>query len=280
MGFLERIAREYSHLTKSQQRLADFITGSYLDAAFLSSTELASQLDLDPGTVTRFAQRLSYDGYPELIDDVQDLVKRELRDIWEPTGDTPTAADLFRQGIDNGRRNLEEIIIRNPPETVERAVSMLENAKHIFILAPNMVAYHQGCLLRCWLLTAGFPECDVCSDLMAMSLCLRDAGEGDVFIGMGYTKYAVDVGTALRHARAKGASTIGLVGTVTCAIAEACEVNLLCPSHSPAPAPSLLAAGGAVCVLGEVLMLRREAEVEEGLHRLRDEYQALLEGRG
>lgn len=279
MGFLERIAREYSHLTRSQQQLADFITSSYLDAAFLSSTQLASQLDLDPGTVTRFAQRLGYDGYPELIDDVQDLVKRELRDIWEPIGDTPTAADLFRQSIDNGRRSLEEIIIRNPPGTVEKAVSMLENARHIFILAPNAVAYHQGCLLRCWLLAAGFPVYDVCGDLLSMSLCLRDTGEGDVFVGVGYTKYAADVGAVLRHARAKGAWTIGLVGTVTCAIAEACEVNLLCPSRSAAAAPSCLAAGGVIWVLAEVLMLRKGAEVEESLHRLRDGYLALLEGR-
>lgn len=278
MGFLERIAREYSHLTKSQQLLADFITGSYLDAAFLSSTELASQLDLDPGTVTRFAQRLGYDGYPELIDNVQDLVKRELRDIWEPAGDPPSAADLFRRGIDNGRRNLEEIIIRNSSRTVERAVSMLENAKHIFVLAPNAVAYHQGCLLRCWLLAAGFPVYDVCGDLLSMSLCLRDAQKGDVFIGLGYTKYAPDVAVVLHQARMRGAWTIGLVGTVTCAIAEASEVNLLCPSSSPAGVPSLLAASGAVWVLAEVLMLRKGVEVEEGFRRLRDEYHALLEG--
>jgi DNA-binding MurR/RpiR family transcriptional regulator len=266
MGFLERIAQEYSHLTRSQQRLADFIAGSYLDAAFL-------------GTVTRFAQRLGYDGYPELVDDVQDLVKRELRDIWEPAGDRPTAADLFRQGIDNGRRNLEEVIVSNPPEAIDKVVRILENARRIFILAPNAVAYHQGCLLKCWLLAADFPVRGVCGDLLSMSLCLRDAGEADVFIGVGYTRHAVDVGTALRQARSKGAWTIGLVGSVTCAIAEACEVNLLCPTRSLAPMPSLLAAGGAISVLVEVLLQRKGAEVERGLHNLGDAHRALLEGR-
>jgi len=280
MDFLERIRREYSHLTKSQQRLADFITSSYLDAAFLSSTELAAQLEVDPGTVTRFAQRLSYEGYPELIDDVQDLVKRELRDVWEPPAEEPTIADLFRQSIDNGRRNLEEIIICNPSERIEQIVAILEGAKRIFILTPSAVAYHQGCLLKYWLLAADFPVYEVCGDLLSMSLCLRDAREGDVFIGVGYTKYAVDVGTGLRQAQAKGSRTIGLVGTVTSPIAEACEVNLICPARSLVAMPSFLAVGGAISVLFEVLALRKGAEVEEGLQRFWDSYQALMEGRG
>ena len=279
MDFMDRIRREYSCLTKSQQRLADFITSSYLDAAFLSSTELAAQLEVDPGTVTRFAQRLGYEGYPELIDDVQDLVKRELRDIWEPPAEEPTIADLFRQGIDNGRRNLEEIIIRNPIERIEQIVAILEGAKRIFILTPGAVAYHQGCLLKYWLLAVDFPVHNVSSDLLSTSLYLRDAGEGDVFIGVSYTKYAVDVGTALRQARAKGARTIGLVGTVISPIAEACEVNLICPARSLIALPSFLAVGGAMSVLFEVLALRKGVGSEEGLQRLRDSYRALMKGR-
>jgi DNA-binding MurR/RpiR family transcriptional regulator len=279
MGFLERIVREYSSLTKSQQQLADYITGSYLDAAFLSSTELASQLDLDPGTVTRFAQRLGYDGYPELVDDVQSFLKRELRDIWQPAAASPSVADLVRQGIDNGRRNLEEVIIRNSPETFEKTVNALEHATRICVLASNPLAYHLGCLLRYWLQIGGFPVFDVSQDLMGMSLCLRDAGEGDVFVGVGSGEHAEDVGSVLRQARAKGAGTIGIVGSGVCAIAETCELNLYCPTRSSTPAPSMLAADGLLFILAEVLLLRKGSEVEEGLQRLEDGYRAILEER-
>jgi len=280
MEFLERIRREYSHLTKSQQTLADFITSSYLDAAFLSSTELAAQLQLDPGTVTRFAQRLGYRGYPELADDIQELVRRELRDIWEPPAEEPTIADLFRQSIDNARRNLEEIIICNPSERIEQIVTILEEARRLFILTPTAMAHHQGSLLKYLLLAADFPVCEVCGDLLSMSLCLRDAEEGDVFIGVGHTKYGGDVGTALRQAQAKGARTIGLVGTVTSPIAEACEVNLICPTRSLVAMSSFLALVGALSALFEVLARRKGAEAEEGLQRFWDSYQILMESRG
>ena len=279
MEFLERIRGEYSNLTKSQQRLADFITSSYLDAAFLSSTELAARLNVDPGTVTRFAQRLGYEGFPEMADDVQGLVKRELRDIWEPPAAEATIGDLFRQSIDRGRRNLEEIIVYNSSERIEQVVGILEEAKRIFILAPNIVAYHQGCLLKQGLLAIQFPVREVCGDLLSMSLCLRDAGEGDVFIGVGYTSYATDVETALRRAQAKGARAIGLVGSVTCPVAEACEVSLICPTHSPVPWPSFLALAGTLSALVEVLALRKGVEAEKSLRCLQESFQKIIGGR-
>jgi DNA-binding MurR/RpiR family transcriptional regulator len=279
MNFLERIGQEYSHLTRSQQRIADFMAGSYLDAAFLSSTELAAKLEVDPGTVTRFAQRLDYDGYPELVRDIQELIKRELRDIWEPPSGEPTIADLFRQGIDNARRNLEEIIICNSAEKIEQIVDALEGAERIFILSPTALAYHQGSLLEYALLAAGFPVRGVCGDILSMALRLRDARQGDVFIGLGSTKYAVDVASVLRQAQAKGARTVGLVGTMTCPTAEACEVNLICPIHSLVTFPSFLALTGAVFALFEVLALRRKAEVERALEDLERHCEAIVAGR-
>jgi DNA-binding MurR/RpiR family transcriptional regulator len=280
MTFLERVGREYSHLTKSQQRIAEFMAGSYLDAAFLSSTELATKLEVDPGTVTRFAQRLGYDGYPDLIGDVQKLVKRELRDIWEPPIGEPTAADLFRQGIDNARRNLEEIIICNPGEKVEQIINILESAKRIFILSPTALGYHQGSLLRYSLLAADFPVHDVCGDILSMALRLRDARKGDVFIGLGSTKHAADVAAVLRQVKMKGAKTVGLVGTMTCPTAEACEVNLVCPARSLVTFPSFLALTGAIFALFEVLVLRRKAEIEQVLQELERSCEAAVEGRG
>lgn len=280
MDFLERIGREYAHLTKNQRRIADFMAGSYLDAAFLSSTELAIKLEIDPGTVTRFAQRVGYDGYPDLIRDIQELVKRELCDIWEPPTDEPTAADLFRQGIDNARRNLEEIIICNPSERIERIVDILESAERIFILCPTALAYHQGNLLKYSLLAVDFPVHDVCGDILAMVLRLRDAKKGDVFIGLGSTTYAVDTASVLHQVKTKGARTIGLVGTMTCPTAEACEVNLICPARSLVTFPSFLALTGAVFTLFEVLALRRKPGVEEALQELSCDCEAIVEGRG
>jgi len=265
MDVQERIRQHYGSLTKGQQGLADLIAGSYLDVAFLSSTELAARLNVDPGTITRFAQRLGYEGYPELADGIQELVRRELRDIWEPPGPEPGMADSFRQSMDRGHRNLEEMIVCNPREVIEEVVRILERAPRIFILAPDPAAYHLGWLLKCGLMAAGLPAREVCADPWSMALGLRDVEEGDAVVAIDLLKQGAHVSAGLCQARAKGARAIGLVGTVASPIAEACEMVLVCPAQSAVDFPSLLAMAGVISALVEVLTLREGFRGEASL---------------
>ena len=76
--FRENIRKHYDHLSRSYRRVADFILSDYRTAAFMTAAELASAVDVDTTTVVRFAQRLGYPGYPELITDIQEQVKLEL----------------------------------------------------------------------------------------------------------------------------------------------------------------------------------------------------------
>ena len=77
--FHERIAQHYARLGRNQKRIADFLTQEYREAAFMNGSALSQRLDVDPATVTRFAQRLGYTGYPDLQREVQELVKEELK---------------------------------------------------------------------------------------------------------------------------------------------------------------------------------------------------------
>jgi DNA-binding MurR/RpiR family transcriptional regulator len=77
--FRERIAQHYERLGPNQKRIADFLTQEYREAAFMNGSGLSQRLEVDPATVTRFAQRLGYAGYPELRREIQELVKEELK---------------------------------------------------------------------------------------------------------------------------------------------------------------------------------------------------------
>ena len=77
-NYEERIREIRSDLSPSFEVLANFLLDSYSSASFLTATELAYSLDLDPATVVRFAQKLGYAGYPELQREIQQRVKDEL----------------------------------------------------------------------------------------------------------------------------------------------------------------------------------------------------------
>lgn len=87
---LETIRRVYPELTRSQQLLSDFVAHSYREAAFMTASDLAQRLNLNEATVIRFAQRLGYSGYPELVTALRELVQQEL--IVAP-GDTDVSQD-------------------------------------------------------------------------------------------------------------------------------------------------------------------------------------------
>ncbi len=77
--FRERIAEQYDRLGRNQKKIADFLTQEYREAAFMNGSVLSAHLGVDPATVTRFAQRLGYTGYPDLLSEIQELVKKELK---------------------------------------------------------------------------------------------------------------------------------------------------------------------------------------------------------
>jgi DNA-binding MurR/RpiR family transcriptional regulator len=78
MLYEDRIRRERPDMSKSFAKLADFLLNSYIEAAFMTASELAHALDLDAATVVRFSQFLGYSGFPELQREIRSRVKSDL----------------------------------------------------------------------------------------------------------------------------------------------------------------------------------------------------------
>src|SRR4030065_2632181 len=78
MTYEESIGLDRPTMSKSFAKLADFLLDSYIEASFMTASELAHVLNLDAATVVRFSQHLGYKGYPELLREIRDKVRRNL----------------------------------------------------------------------------------------------------------------------------------------------------------------------------------------------------------
>src|SRR3990172_9064640 len=78
MSYEERIRHERTEMSKSFARLADFLLDSYVEASFMTASELAHALNLDAATVVRFSQHLGYKGFPQLQREIRMKVKADL----------------------------------------------------------------------------------------------------------------------------------------------------------------------------------------------------------
>jgi DNA-binding MurR/RpiR family transcriptional regulator len=276
--FRERITRNYQSLSPSFKKIGDYILISHQRVAFMSASRLAKHLGVDVATVTRFAQYLGYDGYTELIREIQETVLGEMAAARAPlaerieTAEGPVAPTLWRDWA-----NLEKSIQTLPVDQAEAAMAALTAARRIYLVSEGMgaglavatAAYMRMCKADVFALTQGPFD---------LALTLKDLGPEDVVIGIGYTRYAYAATQALKLARKAGAKTIGVIAQADCPVGGVAEILFAGASTEDGYLPSPTAVGAILFALAHGLLQDDADAYSRGLTRFQHAYADLTEG--
>jgi DNA-binding MurR/RpiR family transcriptional regulator len=234
---LEKIRQLYPRLTKSQKRLADFIAISYQEAAFMTASRLARRVAVNEATVIRFAQRLGYGGYPELIDDIQAIVRVELKAKYEDESGLGTREPFFTI-LDNEVENLQRGISHLVPELVSSALAMLRQASRIYVVGQGLAAPLAD-LLSLSLCAIGLPAESPPADSMALGIIIESLSRSSVVVGISAAGESITVANALKYAAQRGARTLALTWSPIDMSAQAAEVAISCPANELFALPSV-----------------------------------------
>ncbi len=277
--YQERIREIYVHLSPGYRRIADFLLNRYQEAAFMTAAQVGRASDVDTTLVVRFAQRLGYPGFPELIDDIQADVKRDLRSVYESAPDDNTPAGVLRRALIQDRNNLEYMLLHTDAAAIQKAIDLLDAAPRVFVTADlGTMALVE---LFAWrLLVLGTTTQVINSEISGPAAITLSTKPGDVFLGVGTTPLAIGVAAILKLMRQAGAHTIGIVDSPTTPVAGGAEHILVAPMRSIGILPSWTAPAALLHALGEGLALRRIESVTDWVkastERLR-EYVEMLE---
>jgi DNA-binding MurR/RpiR family transcriptional regulator len=254
--YTEHIQEIYSDLSPGYRRVADYLVNNYRDAAFMTAAEVGRASKVDTTLVVRFAQRLGYPGYPELIEEVQERVKEDLRSAYEPSAADSTPASIFQKSLGEDCRSLEYMRLRTDPATVERAVETILAARRVFFIGENVSAHLAEATAQ-RLLTLGLNAYSMPSDLMGQAQFAATLQRDDVVVGIGITELTPSVAVMFRSAHAVGAKTIGIAGSLTNLVAREAEIVLHAPINSVGLWPSLTSATALLSALLQIITLRR-----------------------
>jgi len=266
--FQERIAQRYARLGRNQKKIADFLTQQYHEAAFINAFALSQRLGVDPATVTRFAQRLGYAGYPELLREIQAMVKKELNVAYKPPVQKEDEEGLFLQALAQEKENLERAMTHIKGETVAKVAFALRTARNVHVVAQGLakgpaqvfVSYLRG-LLR-------IPAQLVAPEALGASMFLSSLTEEDVVMGVSLSALHDDTAQILRLAQSRSAKTIGLAASHTSPTASVADLPLVCPATSTTGVPSVASLTAILIAFFQVIA-RQEPEklnsFEEGL---------------
>lgn len=122
------VQEQFAELSPAEQRLARFVLDHTDEVPFLSTNELAERTGLSNASVTRFAQRLGYEGYPHL----QREVRRHLRQRFAPRTD-PGQTGLLSQFWQLEQSNFAQVV-QTSEAHLEPFVSAVVKAQSVWVV--------------------------------------------------------------------------------------------------------------------------------------------------
>lgn len=273
--FREKIREKYDGLTPSFRKLADFMLHNQLDAAFMTATELANRLGVDAATVVRFAQELGYSGFRELSQEVQEIVRSELKATYTADLEAPEDVELFRNLLGNEKHNLE-LTQDRLTERVNTLLPALLSAEQVWVLGQGHCA-HLASLCAGALREIGLPAVSIASDPLEAATNLKEVGDGHLVVGFTLTGMDLETANAVRFARQRGATTFVLSASPVASAALQAEVAIICPGPTQTDVPSFSGLAAMIVVLVAAFTARYPDEAETMTAELRQGYREMLD---
>lgn len=275
--YREKIREYYDHLSRSYRKVADYIMSNYYEVSFMTAAQLAFAVGVDTTTVVRFSQRLGYNGYPELLNDIREQVKAEIYAAYEPKELSPDdPAGVFKDRAEQEQHNLRQMLTHNPPDHVRRIATLIAEANHILLVAEgyaNAVADMIAQQLRHRSISAEA----VAFDPVRMAGTLMSLGPATLVIGISATEYGENVAKALAYARSRGCATLGVVGSLASPVNRMSDQVMYAPTDAPGPLPSIVALTAALAGLVQIAGRDSAESVEKRLDEFQRTYEFLTQ---
>lgn len=229
----------YAGMSKSYQRIAEYLTQNPNDVAVMSVAAIAEACAIHASSFVRFAQALGYSGFKEL----QGVFQRRLATAApgfeariraleaelmgaEGAGRARTLHDLVVRDIDSLRELLETV----QAAEIDRAAEMLERARTVYLLgqlrsAPVVMLLH-------YILTMlGKPAVLLNEGGGLATHRARLAGEGDLLVAVSFRFYAREVVDIAEEASARDVPILAISDSTLSPLAKTADLLFPIPEH-------------------------------------------------
>ena len=209
-----RISRARPALTRSHQRMADYVLAHPLQAATMPIDELAAAVGVSMATANRFARAIGLDGYPmlraELVKGFEAMLApvEKMRIRLEKPG---SVHDAFAAAMEESQRNIAATREALDPAACEAAVQAILDARRVYVAGFGSSGWMAGLLQRGLDL-----HCDNVHLMASMAGSSHGArllprmGPQDLLIAISFPRYLADTAALAQGAVERGARVLAL----------------------------------------------------------------------
>ena len=242
-SIISTITERFDSLSKGHKAIARFVLDHYDKVAYMNVEQLSRETGVSEATVVRFSAELGYEKYQKFQHAIWEYAKSKLTSVQ-------------RMELSYGRMDTENILsgvlnsdidkIRTTLSTIDKTefdtiVSRIAKAKHIYIIGLRSASYLAG--LLGFYLNLMFENVTVVSSVSASEIFeqLFRVDEDDVVIGISFPRYSKRTINALRYAKSKGTTVIGITDGALSPIKVNADFSLLARSDMESFVDSLVA---------------------------------------
>lgn len=226
----DMVVTRWEDLPRRLTQVAEYALNNPDEVAFGTAASIAAKANVQPSTLVRFSQALGYQGFSDL----QDVFRSRLRDQvlgydermaqLREHGKGASRATMILEGFaDASMRSLSAMRSNLDPETVEKALDVLEGAETVYLVGlrrsfpvTSYMAYAMGKLgIRTILIDA------------VAGLAAEQAGfvtARDAAITISFTPYASETVTLAQQVRESGAGVVAITDSIFSPLASLADV--------------------------------------------------------
>ena len=256
--------------SKGQKQIAGYIIEHYDKAAYLTAAKLGKLVGVSESTVVRFANELDFEGYPEMQDALQKMIRTRLTSVqrMEVTntliGDGDVLDKVLVSDAEKIRYTMDAIDRRAFAEAVER----ITEAKRIYIIGVRSASTLAGFLnfnLRMIFDDVKFVQTTSGSEMFEQ---IMRVGKEDVMIAISFPRYSTRISNAVEFAHRAGADVVALTDSDNSPIAEYADQLLIAQSDMVSFVDSLVAPLSVINALIAALSRKKQDELTVRLREL------------
>lgn len=228
-GLLQRIDQHYQHLSPGHRRIAEFLLGSYDEAALLTSAQLGQRVGVSESAVIRFAQQLGYPGYPELRDSLAALLRSRTAHVArmeQALGTLRRVQDPLRRVLEQDRVALDELRRTCSPRLIESVARQIRRARTVYVMGLG-ISRSLAAFLEFRLRRMGIDVRPIMYGGSEAWERLPSIGPGDLLVAIGFFRGYRDIVLGMRYARTRGARTVVITDTTDSPLAPEADVMLV-----------------------------------------------------
>jgi DNA-binding MurR/RpiR family transcriptional regulator len=269
MDLLKKIQSRYSHLSKNQKIVADYVVRHGIEASFDSIVELAQKIAVSEASIVRFSKQLGYEGYPKFRKALQAEFKKSsgsaarMNKAVNSVQNNDFFDRLFKRDIEWIRETRSKLSI----DEFNKAVSLIWRARKIYIIGFRSAfslayfLYFRFLRLR---LDARLISTTAGTSLVEQ-LALLD--KGDLVIAIAFDQIPQETRIAVDYALKNQIAVLGIAHIQTSEIARKARICLLA-RRQPHRTQSLAAPMTLLNALALGVAARKKARSLKALRRL------------